>query len=75
MKSNKNLQENSIATIRTERGLTQPELASALNVSIKTLWNWEHGKPMSLEKAFAIAQELDCSLSDLFPGNEKQLTN
>lgn len=75
MQSNKNLLENSIATIRAERGLTQPELASALSVSIKTLWNWEHGQPMSLEKAFAIAKELNCSLSDLFPGNEKQLIN
>lgn len=46
-----------LATIRHERGLTQQDVADKLQVDIKSIRNWEHGKkePSSLSLAGFIA--------------------
>ena len=58
---------NSIRELRTERGLTQADLADAVGVTRQTVIAIEQGKySPSLEMAFQIARELGTPLTDVF---------
>lgn len=51
---------------RRNAGLTQTELASKLNVHVKTVMNWEQGKATpSLENLIQLSEELSCDLDHL----------
>jgi putative transcriptional regulator len=58
---------NTIRDLRTERGLTQAELADAIGVTRQTVIAIEQGKySPSLEMAFQISRELGAALTDVF---------
>jgi len=58
---------NRIRDLRTERKLTQAELAAILNVTRQTVIAIEQGRySPSLEMAFQIAQVLRVSLDEVF---------
>ena len=58
---------NAIRELRTERGLTQAELADAVGVTRQTVIAIEQGKySPSLEMAFQISRELGAVLTDVF---------
>jgi len=58
---------NTIRDLRTERGLTQADLADAVGVTRQTVIAIEQGKySPSLEMAFQIARELGAPLTDVF---------
>ncbi len=58
---------NSIRELRTERGLTQADLADAVGVTRQTVIAIEQGKySPSLEMAFQIARVLRADLEDVF---------
>lgn len=58
---------NSLRELRTERGITQAELATALGLTRQTVIAIEGGKySPSLEVAFQIARVLDVTLEDVF---------
>lgn len=51
---------------RKRAGMTQKQLATQLDVDLKTVGNWENGRSaMSLEDAVRVAIVLDCSPNDL----------
>ena len=63
---------NTIRDLRTERGLTQADLADAVGVTRQTVIAIEQGKySPSLEMAFQIARAFDVPLDDVFqyPGS------
>lgn len=45
-----------IAALRVNRGLTQEELADAMNVSRVTVCNWEKGKGMTIPTLCKLAK-------------------
>ncbi len=58
---------NSLRDLRTERGITQADLAMQLGVTRQTVIAIELGKySPSLEVAFQIARILDVTLEDVF---------
>ncbi len=58
---------NTLKLLRTERGLTQQQLAEALGVSRQTVISIESGKyDPSLPLAFKIARFLQARIEDIF---------
>ena len=58
---------NTLKQLRTERGLTQQQIAEALGVSRQTVISIESGKyDPSLPLAFKIAQFLQARIEDVF---------
>ena len=58
---------NAIRELRTERGLTQADLAEAVGVTRQTVIAIEQGKySPSLEMAFQISRVLGAVLTDVF---------
>ena len=58
---------NTIRDLRTERGLTQADLADAIGVTRQTVIAIEQGKySPSLEMAFQISRVLGAVLTDVF---------
>ena len=52
---------------RRERGYTVIEMAEALNVTERTVYNWEkHPEDLTVSKAVDICTYLDCTLDDIF---------
>jgi putative transcriptional regulator len=59
--------KNSVRERREARGLTQGELASALDVTRQTINSIERGRyNPSLELAFSLGAFFDCHIEDLF---------
>lgn len=59
--------KNSLPQLRAARGLTQGDLAEALNVSRQTVNAIETGRyDPSLPLAFAIARLFKCKIEDVF---------
>ncbi|WMM23584.1 DUF3955 domain-containing protein [Tissierella sp. MB52-C2] len=57
--------------IRTDRGLTQEQVASKLNVSRQTISNWENNKNLpDLEMVVDISMTFNLSLDQLILGGE-----
>ncbi|MDO3646221.1 helix-turn-helix transcriptional regulator [Nocardia mangyaensis] len=64
---------NRIRDLRTERKLTQAELAATLNVTRQTIIAIEHGRySPSLEMAFQIARVLRAPLDEVFTYKEDE---
>lgn len=60
---------NILPTLRAERGMTQADLAEALNVSRQTVNALETGRyDPSLPLAFAIARLFGKKIEDIFAG-------
>lgn len=63
---------NYIRSVRENAGMTQKDLAAAINVNPPTLGNWEAGRrEPPIDMLCAIADVLDCSLDLLIRGKEK----
>lgn len=59
--------KNNLISLRGERGLTQADLADALNVSRQTVNAIETGRyDPGLPLAFAIARLFKCRIEDIF---------
>jgi putative transcriptional regulator len=58
---------NTLPELRAQRGMTQADLADALNVSRQTVNALETGRyDPSLPLAFAIAKLFKCKIEDIF---------
>ena len=58
---------NTLSELRAQRGMTQGDLADALNVSRQTVNALETGRyDPSLPLAFAIAKLFKCRIEDIF---------
>lgn len=58
--------------LRTEKGLTQEQLAEKLNVSIRTVSRWENGNNMpDLSIVVELADFYDIDIRELFNGERK----
>ncbi|EMR05362.1 anaerobic benzoate catabolism transcriptional regulator [Bhargavaea cecembensis DSE10] len=63
--------KNYIRDNRSERGMTQDDLAEALGVSRQTIISLEKGRyNPSLELAFKLAAVFGCRIEDLFDPEE-----
>lgn len=61
---------NTIRELRTERGLSQGQLASAMSVSRQTINSIEQERYMpSLPLALALARYFETTVEDIFDGN------
>jgi putative transcriptional regulator len=59
--------KNNLPELRAQRGMTQADLADALNVSRQTVNALETGRyDPSLPLAFAIAKLFKCKIEDIF---------
>lgn len=59
--------DNDVKIRRSRRGVTQEELAEAVDVSRRTISALESGRyNPSLELAYRIAAYFDCSIEDVF---------
>lgn len=59
--------DNDLKKYRTERDLTQKDLAKSVNVTRQTINSIERGRyNPSLELAFKIAHQFDCSIEEIF---------
>ncbi len=57
-----------IKALRSERGLTQKEIAAAVGVSDKTISKWECGRGgISLKEALKLSEALGAHIDDLLP--------
>ncbi|KXV69538.1 hypothetical protein AD951_06080 [Acetobacter malorum] len=68
---------DAIRQARTDVGMRQPELATALGVSVTTISEWELGKKLpSLDRRNQIAQVLHINIDELCPdlGHVEKLT-
>ncbi|MFP2871836.1 helix-turn-helix domain-containing protein [Acetobacter tropicalis] len=68
---------DAIRQARTDAGMRQPELATALGVSVTTISEWELGKKLpSLDRRDQIAQVLHINIDELCPdlGHVEKLT-
>ncbi|MFC7364406.1 MULTISPECIES: helix-turn-helix transcriptional regulator [Bhargavaea] len=64
--------KNYIRDNRSERGMTQDDLAEALGVSRQTIISLEKGRyNPSLELAFKLAAVFGCRIEDLFDPEEE----
>jgi putative transcriptional regulator len=64
--------KNYIMDNRSERGMTQDDLAEALGVSRQTIISLEKGRyNPSLELAFKLAAVFGCRIEDLFDPEEE----
>ncbi|MCM3088803.1 MULTISPECIES: helix-turn-helix transcriptional regulator [Bhargavaea] len=64
--------KNYIRDNRSERGMTQDDLAEALGVSRQTIISLEKGRyNPSLELAFKLAGVFGCRIEDLFDPEEE----
>lgn len=53
--------------MRKEKGCTVIEMAEALGVTERTVYNWEkHPEDLTVSKAVDICTYLDCTLDDIF---------
>jgi DNA-binding XRE family transcriptional regulator len=51
---------------RTERGLSQQELADRVGVHVNTVVNWEeHPENMSIKRAFEVVDALGVTIDDI----------
>ena len=57
---------------RKDAQLSQEEMAAALHVSPRSIWNWEHGKMPALDVAAAWARVTGVSLEWLASGERKR---
>lgn len=65
---------NRIRELRTDRGLSQAEVAGALGVSRQTVISLERGRySPSLPLAFRIARYFDSTVDDLFDPTQEVL--
>ena len=63
--------KNKVAALRRERGITQEELADALEVSRQTVSSIENGRyNPSLELAFRIARFFGLTIEEIFQEDE-----
>jgi transcriptional regulator with XRE-family HTH domain len=63
-----------IRELRTEKGLSQADLARKLEVSPVTVYRWESGtREISLTMLGQVAAELDAELSEFFPNPQSPL--
>ena len=63
--------ENCIKEYRKNKGLTQDDLAKAMDVTRQTIISIENGKyTASLQLAFRLARYFDVSIEELFVFNE-----
>jgi putative transcriptional regulator len=61
---------NSVRELRTERGLSQGQLATAMSVSRQTINSIEQERYMpSLPLALALARYFETTVEDMFDGN------
>ncbi|MBR2383990.1 MAG: helix-turn-helix transcriptional regulator [Clostridia bacterium] len=59
--------KTNLKTIREERGLSQKDLASKLNVPVSTYANWEQGRrEPSIVDIFRIIEILEIDANELF---------
>nr|WP_264556240.1 helix-turn-helix transcriptional regulator [Halocatena marina] len=59
--------DNDLKKYRTERGLTQEDLAKSVGVTRQTINSIERGRyNPSLELAFKLAHQFDCSIEEIF---------
>jgi putative transcriptional regulator len=59
--------KNDLRDRRGERGLSQADLAAAVDVTRQTINAIERGRyDPSLELAFALAEHFDCRVEDIF---------
>ena len=62
--------KDSLKTMRTERAITQEQLAKKLNISLKTVSHWETGyTEPSINQLIALADLYSVSLDDLVGRN------
>lgn len=59
-----------IKALRESRGLTQPELAEMVGVSVTTVWQWEHGQPIRKNNAETMCSVFNVTEQDLFGFND-----
>ncbi len=62
-----------IEQLRQSAGLTQRQLADAVNVTESTIRNWEHDRngTVMVEKVYRLCKALNCSLEDLVAGESE----
>ena len=61
-----------IKKIRSEKGMTQEQLAESLHVTRQAVSNWEQGKTQpDVETLSAMAEVFDVPVEELIYGNEK----
>ena len=66
--------KNRLEELRTQRGIKQEDLASALEVSRQTIGSLENGRyNPSIILAFKIARYFDMSIEDIFIYEEEKL--
>ena len=66
---------NRLYQLRKQKGLSQEELASRLNVSRQTVSKWEIGDSTAdMEKLAAISDLFEVSLDELILGKQPQVT-
>lgn len=51
---------------RKKAGLTQQNIADALNVSIKTVYNYERGKGLDALLLHSLAELFNCNVNDFY---------
>ena len=62
---------NKFRRLRISRGLTQKEVADALNIRQESVWKWESGDSLPrADKLTAIAKLFNCTVDDLFEEEE-----
>lgn len=59
-----------IKALRESRGLTQPEFAEIIGVSVTTVWQWEHGQPIRKNNSETICRIFNITEQDLFGFND-----
>ena len=59
--------KKTLRLLRIKAGMSQKELADALNISQAAVTNWERGESLpSSDKLPKIAEVLNCTLADLY---------
>ena len=62
------MRKNKILEFRTQKGLTQRQLAKILSTPYQQLQRWENGERIpSVYNALAIAKALETTVEELFP--------